>query len=535
MSEREAGATGRYKAFISYSHVDSAFAVRLHRQLEGYRLPGRLVGTHTARGPAPSRLTPIFRDIDELPAADDLSTEIKNALAASAALIVLCSPDAKESRWVNREIELFRELYPDRPILPALVRGEPDTAFPPALFTSGQDGTPREPVASDLRGDQGRLGRIKLIAGLTGVGVDDLVQRDAQRHLRRVMAVTASAIIAIVILLALLVMAMRARAEAEHQQAEAEGLIEFMLTDLRGRLKGVGRLDVMNAVNERAMRYYGGQSLATLPDASLERRARLLHVMGEDDEARGDKAGARTKFTEAHRTTFAIAERRPKDAESLFAHAQSEYWLGYMAYRQKDFGTARKHFQGYARLADRMVALQPGKVRYIREQGYAQGNLCALALTEKAADAAPASTACQAAVAAKKQVARITPDDGSAFADLANSYGWLGDALNAAGNPSGARSAHLEAARHVDAAIKRDPQNLDYRDVWVTRQFALAEMERKDGHMPAAITRMAKARETIVEMVRRDPSNHLWRERLSQVERKMAALKTSTVRQKDVS
>ena len=223
MTGQGSGPTGRYRAFISYSHQDLVTAVRLHRHLEGYRLPERLVGTVTQRGTVPARLTPIFRDIDELPASDDLTVEIKNALSESAALIVLCSPDAKASRWVNREIELFRELHPDRPILPALLRGEPDESFPPALFTPGPDGTPREPVASDMRGEQERLGRIKRIAGLTGVAVDDLVQRDAQRRLRRVMAVTASAVIAIVILSGLLIAALRAREEAERQQAEAEG------------------------------------------------------------------------------------------------------------------------------------------------------------------------------------------------------------------------------------------------------------------------------------------------------------------------
>lgn len=524
MAEREAGQTGRYRAFISYSHKDSAVAVRLHRRLEGYRLPERLVGTLTARGTVPSRLTPIFRDIDELPASSDLSTEIKNALAESEALVVLCSPDAKTSRWVNREIELFRELHPYRPILPALVRGEPDDSFPPALFISGPDGVALEPVASDLRGDQARLGRTKLIAGLTGVGVDDLVQREAQRHLRRVMAVTASAIIAIIILSALLVTAVRARAEAEHQQAEAEGLIEFMLTDLRGRLKGVGRLDVMNAVNERAMDYYADQSLVELPDQSLERRARIQHAMGEDDEARGDKAAALNKFTEAHRTTSAIAARRPKDAESLFAHAQSEYWLGYMAYRKKDFATARTHFEGYAKLADRMVSLQPGKGRYIREQGYAQGNLCALALSAENKDQKLASSACMAAVEAKEQFVRLAPQDGSAYADLANSYGWLGDAFMDTGSREKARTAYRSSSEAVDKAIKRDPQNLDYRDVWVTRQFALAEMEREDGKLAAAISRLRTARKTVADMILRDPSNQLWRERLAQLERKLASL-----------
>jgi len=525
MTKDEAGTAGRYKAFISYSHCDTAVAVRLHRRLESYRLPPRLVGTPTARGLVPGRLIPIFRDIDELPAAEDLSTEIKAALADSSALIVLCSPDAKASRWVNREIELFREMHPDRPILPALVRGDPDGSFPPSLFTPAPDGSVREPVASDLRGDQERLGRIKLIAGLTGIGVDDLVQRDAQRRLRRVMAVTASAVIAIVVLSGLLVAAVRARAEAEHQQAEAEGLIEFMLTDLRGRLKGVGRLDVMNAVNARAMDYYSDQSLAILPDQSLERRARILHAMGEDDEARGDKPAALAKFTEAHRTTSAIIARRPRDAESLFAHAQSEYWLGYMAYRKKDYGTAEARFRGYATLANRMTALRPGNVRYIREQGYAQSNLCALALTPSAKNLKLAGEACAAALDAKQRVANLSPSDGSAWADVANGFGWLGDAHKASGARLKARRAYLDAANAVNRAVTLDPQNLDYRDVWVTRQFALAEMEQADGRPDSALRRLQDARQTLSDMVGRDPANQLWRERLAQIERKLASLK----------
>jgi hypothetical protein len=121
----------RYRAFISYSHRDAAFGRALHRRLEAYRLPRRLVGLATARGPAPSRLSPIFRDREELAAADDLSVEVRAALAASGALIVVCSPNAYGSSWVSREVELFRELHPGRPVLAALIDGEPGEAFPP--------------------------------------------------------------------------------------------------------------------------------------------------------------------------------------------------------------------------------------------------------------------------------------------------------------------------------------------------------------------------------------------------------------------
>jgi len=119
---------GRYWAFISYSHKDAVFGRRLHRRLEAYALPRRLVGRLTAQGAASRRLTPIFRDREELPAANDLSAEVRAALKASRCLIVVCSPAAAVSPWVAREVALFRELHPNRPILAAVREGDPVTA-----------------------------------------------------------------------------------------------------------------------------------------------------------------------------------------------------------------------------------------------------------------------------------------------------------------------------------------------------------------------------------------------------------------------
>src|ERR1041385_4390728 len=119
----------RYWAFISYSHKDAAFGRKLHKRLESYVLPQRLVGRETARGTVPRRLTPIFRDREELPAAGDLTAEVRAALQVSRSLIVVCSPAAAASPWVAREAETFRALHPERPILAAIVEGEPDECF----------------------------------------------------------------------------------------------------------------------------------------------------------------------------------------------------------------------------------------------------------------------------------------------------------------------------------------------------------------------------------------------------------------------
>ena len=79
----------RYRAFISYSHQDSAWADWLHKALETYRVPSRLVGAQTAAGTIPRRLLPIFRDRDELASATDLGGKVKARLAGKPIQVCL--------------------------------------------------------------------------------------------------------------------------------------------------------------------------------------------------------------------------------------------------------------------------------------------------------------------------------------------------------------------------------------------------------------------------------------------------------------
>src|SRR5450432_5908 len=118
----------RYRAFIAYSHQDENWAKWLHRTLETYRLPAHLVGTKTASGIIPSRLTPIFRDRSELPSAADLARVVNQALTESANLIVICSPHSARSNYVNEEIITFKRLGREDRVFCLVVDGEPNAS-----------------------------------------------------------------------------------------------------------------------------------------------------------------------------------------------------------------------------------------------------------------------------------------------------------------------------------------------------------------------------------------------------------------------
>ena len=221
-------ASHHYFAFLSYSHRDAEEADWLHGELERFRVPSSLAGRLTANGVIPKHLTPIFRDRSELAAGHDLTAEIRQTLAHSRCLIVLCSPAAATSKWTNAEIEAFKRDHPDGCIIAAIVAGEPfaseipgreaEECFPVALRQKyDRRGRPTgrraEPLAADLResGDGRRRGLLKIVAGILGVGLDDLVQRDHIRRQRRLAFISTGSIAGMLIASFLAITAIQAR------------------------------------------------------------------------------------------------------------------------------------------------------------------------------------------------------------------------------------------------------------------------------------------------------------------------------------
>jgi hypothetical protein len=186
----------KYRAFLSYSHRDTTWVKWLHKALEGYRIDKDLIGRETIHGPVPKSLRPIFRDREDFAAGHSLTGQTLAALQASQFLIVICSPNAARSQYVNEEIRRFKTLGRSDRIIPIVVDGEPGDpqreCFPPAArFKVGPDGEltdeREEPIAADARPqkDGREIAKQKVVAGLLGIGLDEILRRAERARKRR--------------------------------------------------------------------------------------------------------------------------------------------------------------------------------------------------------------------------------------------------------------------------------------------------------------------------------------------------------------
>jgi tetratricopeptide (TPR) repeat protein len=526
----------RYYAFLSYSHKDKELADWLHRELEKFRIPSSLAGKLTANGVVPRRLTPVFRDQQDLSAGGDLAEEIKAALAASQFLIVLCSPTAAKSRWTNQEIESFKRTRPEGCVLAAVVGGEPfasdipgreeQECFPPALRykydrRGHQTAKRAEPLAADFRedGEGRRMAFLKLVAGMLGLGLDELVQRDTTRRHRQLAWLAAGSLAGMAVTSTLAVVAFQARNEAREQRREAEGLVAFMLGDLKDKLEPIGKLDALDGVGTRVLSYYSHQDASELTDAALLQRARALSLMGEVANSRGDLPTALALYREASAGTAEAVRRNPDDPQRLYDHAQNQFYFADIAMQKGEMNRAEVAFREYKRLADRMVAIAPDNMKYRMEVQNADANLALVLSAQRRFQEAAAQWA--QAYKMIEALSTADPTNRDYQQSLAESLAWYADAAKDAGDLK--RATEL---RERNVALLNDLQRRTGDVGWgqklIPAERALANLYASQGRMAEATAHFRNDAAAGAKLVQIEPANKKWQGYLAKAQLSLA-------------
>lgn len=446
-----------------------------------------------------------------MPAADSLGDAIEKAIGQSDALIVLCSPDAARSPWIAREVELYKRLNGDRNVFPVIVEGDPPGNFPAPLLQRYENGEPTgtqaEPIAADLRrdGDGRKLGKLKIVAGLAGIDLDTLVQRDTARRQKRLVAIASAAVLGMVGTSALALYAIDQRDEAREQRAEADGLIEYMLTDLREQLEPVGRLEVLDGVGRRAMDYYARQKLEDLSDSELGRRARATLLVAEVQNERGNNEAALPAFREAARSTRAILDRNPDDPEAMYNHGQSLFWVGYVAWQHGKIPDARRALEGYANLSRRLAARDRGNLEWQQEEAYSLSNLGSLAYQQGQLE--EALKYFRQSAASLSAISKAEGHPAEREIEIADAYSWISSTHQNLGRFRDALAERKKELAIFDAQLAKDPQNNSARRQSIGALAAFGSVSALLGDKASAAAALDRSIAEGEAQLRIDPGN----------------------------
>ena len=509
----------KYWAFLSYSHADKRWAKWLHRALEGYSIPRHLIGRTCAAGTIPKKLRPIFRDRDELPVSTDLSVAVRAALQDSRYLIVLCSPDAAHSEWVNQEILEFKAARGEENILCAIVGEAPDTASAPGDPNDGffpesiRGGAAKvEPMAADLRAgaDGKRAGMLKLVAGMLGLGLDELIQRDLHRRQRRLLAITAASLAGMAVMGFLALSAIDSQRDEARQKARAEELVEFMLGELQDQLRPAGSLDTLASLSERALQYYASLKPGDLNAEDKSRRARALLAIGQVENLRGNIEKAAILFNDAFEITSDLLAIAPDNTDRIFDHAQSVYWLGYIDYQHALLDQTESAFAEYLRLSERLTDLEPENVTWQRELASAHGNLGALHRARGRKSAAVRSLS--AARSIFKAITELHPDDSESLFLLSNTHSFIADVQESEGDLKTAFDNRSSEAAILEELRHDDPNNTSRNSSLVGAWRALGRLSLGRGGFSAAEQHFSRSVDLGRALRQLDPTHSRWSE-----------------------
>jgi eukaryotic-like serine/threonine-protein kinase len=301
----------------------------------------------------------------------------------------------------------------------------------------------------------------------------------------------------------------RARDLAVVRQGQAEGLIDFMLTDLRAKLEPVGRLDLLSDVGEQALAYFAALPEGQFSDDELLSRSQALAQIGQVRLDGGEAAAAIGPLRESLRLAAALSGRVPDDTRRLFQLGQSHFWVGFAAWRAGDLDAAEHEFLAYRDVARRLVDAEPEDLDFRLELGYAHSNLGSV--YEARGQLPEAIEAYSATLAVKQELVHHDPTRISWLGELAETHNTLGVAHRKHGSYDRALAEHRRERELKRAALELDPTHAYWRWRLAVAHVFTANVELMIGRPESALMNFRHAAATVDSLIGHDPSNITWR------------------------
>jgi len=299
------------------------------------------------------------------------------------------------------------------------------------------------------------------------------------------------------------------RAEAQRSRDRAEDLLAFMLGDLRTQLSKVGRLDVLEAVGEKAMEYFASLNPRELTDTTLARQAKALTQIGEIRVAQLRYPEAAAAFAAAYDRAETLAARHPRNGEMLFERAQAEYWIGFVHWRRRDLAAASTWLVRYRDSGAALQQLGPANLRWQREAISGQHNLAVLEVER--GNLGTAREGFLAELAAVQRLQAAAPDDLNLQFRVADAESWLGSVAEREGALAEAVARFGSQVERLRRISDKDPGTARWRQRLADAMGLQTVVLSVSGRRAEALALSRQTLEILEALAKKDRENRDWR------------------------
>jgi tetratricopeptide (TPR) repeat protein len=378
-----------------------------------------------------------------------------------------------------------------------------DVCFPEALF-EGVDGAVAEPLAADVRkwADGRQLTRLKLVAGLLSVRLDELRQRDLQRRRKRQAMISIAAIAAA----ALVVLTIASWISERTEREKAEQMATFVV-DLGERLHSDVDLETLAIINAQASTYLEGLDQRRLSPETRVKVALAIRQLGYVSELQGRPEEAIAAYERSRGLFRDLNGKHPQDQQILFELAQVEWYVGHFYFQRGEYARVLEPMKAYETAARELIRLDPDNPEWRMELSYALTSLAALYIEESpATDARTLKTLNEAVETIELAMVQL-PHDDEVLGEYANTLAWVADAKLRACELNDAMNARQKTLEIATQAMNADPSNNGLKLTVAYGYSGVAGIHSELGQVDRAADNLRSSLAILEELSAADPSN----------------------------
>ena len=291
------------------------------------------------------------------------------------------------------------------------------------------------------------------------------------------------------------------RQVAERSRGEAEDLMNFMLTDLRGKVEPLGRLDLLDDVAKKAVAYYDRRT-EDASDAELKTRAVARRTLGDVLAAQGHAEAALAEYKAALAIVGALGQDDPTNADGQAELAVGHERVGDTLYAQGDAVTALAEYRLSQSIDKTLAANDPKNISKQRNYWVSFQEVGDVLSTQ--GDAAGALAEYRAGLVFAENLDEANPDKQR---ELAVSYSQIGNVLLDQADAPGALTKYQAALAIFDMRVAKEPANADIKQDLAAIHTRLGNAMFAQGNAIGGLAEFRAAVTIFEVLAAKDPTN----------------------------